>query len=108
MELFFVRGRQVTFSLAMKWKGMGELYSKLLAANAGGVACSGLEMIQNSTRSKWPREEVDERLKAIMKSIYKTCMDAATAYGKPGNIQAGANIAGFLKVADSVIEQGCV
>lgn len=79
-----------------------------MTANAGGVACSGLEMIQNSTRSNWPREEVDVRLKGIMKTIYNTCKEAAAAYGTPGNIQAGANIAGFLKVADSVIEQGCV
>lgn len=78
------------------------------AANAGGVAVSGLEMIQNSTRSNWQRDEVDTRLREIMKNIYRSCMEAAAAYGTPGNIQNGANIAGFLKVADSVIDQGCV
>ncbi|KAG4074502.1 hypothetical protein HA402_015791 [Bradysia odoriphaga] len=78
------------------------------AANAGGVAVSGLEMIQNSTRSSWKREEVDMRLKEIMKNIYNSCVEAAATYGTPGNIQNGANIAGFLKVADSVIDQGCV
>lgn len=77
-------------------------------ANAGGVAVSGLEMIQNSTRSMWKREEVDLRLKEIMKNIYDSCVQAAAQYGTPGNIQNGANIAGFLKVADSVIDQGCV
>lgn len=80
----------------------------MFKANAGGVAVSGLEMIQNSTRSSWKREEVDTRLKGIMKHIYQSCITAAAAYGTPGNIQNGANIAGFLKVADSVIDQGCV
>jgi len=78
------------------------------AANAGGVAVSGLEMTQNSTRTSWAREEVDEKLKDIMKNIYQASKAAAAKYGCPGNIQDGANIAGFLKVADSVIEQGCV
>lgn len=78
------------------------------AANAGGVAVSGLEMIQNSTRSSWGREEVDLKLKEIMRNIYTACVEAAAAHGTPGNIQNGANIAGFLKVADSVIDQGCV
>lgn len=78
------------------------------AANAGGVAVSGLEMQQNSTRTSWPRETVDEKLKDIMRNIYQECKQAAAKYGSPGNIQQGANIAGFLKVADSVIEQGCV
>lgn len=77
-------------------------------ANAGGVAVSGLEMAQNSLRTSWSREEVDQKLKEIMNNIYKSCKEAAAAYGQPGNIQDGANIAGFLKVADSVIEQGCV
>jgi len=76
------------------------------AANAGGVAVSGLEMAQNSMRISWSREEVDLKLKNIMNEIYKSCKEAAAAYG--GSIQDGANIAGFLKVADSVIEQGCV
>jgi len=78
------------------------------AANAGGVAVSGLEMTQNSTRLSWTREEVDARLKEIMKNIYQASKTAASQYGVAGNIQDGANIAGFLKVADSVIEQGCV
>jgi len=76
------------------------------AANAGGVAVSGLEMSQNSMRISWTREEVDMRLKNIMRHIYQSCKEAAATYG--GSIQDGANIAGFLKVADSVIEQGCV
>jgi len=79
------------------------------AANAGGVAVSGLEMTQNSMRTSWTREEVDEKLKGIMKHIYSECITAAKEYcGSKGTIQDGANIAGFLKVADSVIEQGCV
>lgn len=65
-------------------------------------------MAQNSLRTSWSREEVDLKLKEIMKNIYQSCKEAAAAYGRPGNIQDGANIAGFLKVADSVIEQGCV
>lgn len=65
-------------------------------------------MTQNSTRTSWPKEEVDMRLQEIMKNIYISCNEASAAYGTPGNIQDGANIAGFLKVADSVIEQGCV
>lgn len=77
------------------------------AANAGGVAVSGLEMTQNSTRLSWTREEVDIRLKDIMKNIYQVSKQAGAKYGT-GNIQHGANIAGFLKVADSVVEQGCV
>lgn len=78
------------------------------AANAGGVAVSGLEMTQNSIRTSWSREEVDNKLKEIMKNIYQASKEAAARFGTPGHIQNGANIAGFLKVADSVIEQGCV
>ena len=84
------------------------LYGLGKAANAGGVAVSGLEMSQNSLRLSWPREEVDQRLQNIMKSIHKQCLDAAAAYGKPGNYVHGANIAGFLKVADSMLDQGVV
>jgi len=84
------------------------LYGLGKAANAGGVAVSGLEMSQNSLRLSWPREEVDKRLQGIMKSIHKQCLDAAEAYGKPGNYVHGANIAGFLKVADSMLDQGVV
>ncbi|MEJ2483060.1 MAG: NADP-specific glutamate dehydrogenase [Gemmatimonadota bacterium] len=84
------------------------LYGLGKAANAGGVAVSGLEMSQNSLRLSWSREEVDQRLQNIMKSIHKQCLDAAEAYGKPGNYVHGANIAGFLKVADSMLDQGVV
>lgn len=78
------------------------------AANAGGVAVSGLEMAQNSARLSWTTEEVDGRLQKIMKSIYVASRDAAKQYGCEGDLAAGANIAGFLKVADAVIEQGCL
>lgn len=78
------------------------------AANAGGVAVSGLEMSQNSLRLTWTREEVDERLHGIMKSIHKTSVEAAEAYGTPGNYVNGANIGGFLKVADAMMDQGLV
>jgi glutamate dehydrogenase (NADP+) len=78
------------------------------AANAGGVATSGLEMSQNSQRLSWTREEVDQRLAGIMKSIHKTCVEAAAAYGTPGNYVNGANIGGFLKVARSMMEQGLI
>jgi glutamate dehydrogenase (NADP+) len=78
------------------------------AANAGGVATSGLEMCQNSMRLAWSREEVDNRLHQIMKSIHKTCVEAAETYGTPGNYVNGANIGGFLKVARAMMEQGLV
>jgi len=78
------------------------------AANAGGVATSGLEMSQNSMRLKWTREEVDGRLKQIMKDIHTACVDASELAGTPGNYVNGANIAGFIKVADSMIDQGVV
>ena len=78
------------------------------AANAGGVATSALEMCQNSMRLNWPFEEVDARLKQIMDSIYTQCTQAAEAYGVKGNLVAGANIAGFLKVARSMVAQGLV
>ena len=86
----------------------GLLYGPAKAANAGGVATSGLEMSQNSIRLSWSFEEVDEKLHNIMKSIFKACDDAAKEYGMPGNYMAGANIAGFLKVAESMKAQGCV
>jgi len=82
------------------------LYGPGKAANAGGVAVSGLEMAQNSMRLSWPREEVDSRLKMIMKNIHKTCLDAANAYGMPGNYVAGANIAGFVKAVNAMLDQG--
>jgi len=78
------------------------------AANAGGVATSGLEMSQNSMRLKWTREEVDSRLKQIMTGIHSSCVEASKMAGTPGNYVNGANIAGFLKVADSMIDQGVV
>ncbi len=86
----------------------GILYGPGKAANAGGVAVSGLEMTQNSMRLPWTREEVDERLRMIMKNIHKTCWDVADKYGTPGNYLNGANIGGFLKVADAMIDQGLV
>ena len=76
------------------------------AANAGGVAVSGLEMSQNSERLRWTREEVDEKLKGIMKGIYEACDKYAKEYNT--HLQAGANMAGFIKVADSMIDQGCI
>ncbi|MGD9007680.1 MAG: NADP-specific glutamate dehydrogenase [Desulfobacteraceae bacterium] len=86
----------------------GILYGLGKAANAGGVAVSGLEMTQNSMRLSWTREEVDNRLKMIMSSIHRTCLEAAEQYGTPGNYVNGANIAGFVKVADAMIDQGIV
>ena len=84
------------------------LYAPGKAANAGGVAVSGLEMAQNSMRLSWPREEVDDRLKMIMENIHTTCLSAAEEYGMPGNYVAGANIAGFVKVVDTMLDQGIV
>ncbi|MBF0235474.1 MAG: NADP-specific glutamate dehydrogenase, partial [Desulfamplus sp.] len=84
------------------------LYGPGKAANAGGVSVSGLEMTQNSMRLKWSREEVDTKLKQIMKSIHKSCVDAAQEYGTPGNYVNGANIAGFVKVANAMLDQGLV
>lgn len=86
----------------------GMLYGPAKAANAGGVATSGLEMSQNSQRLSWTFEEVDEKLHSIMKNIFAACESAAEEYGMPGNYMAGANIAGFLKVAESMLAQGCV
>src|SRR2546423_10193360 len=78
------------------------------AANAGGVATSGLEMAQNSIRISWTREEVDNRLYNIMKTIHEVCYRTAEKYGTPGNYVNGANIAGFLKVANAMMDQGLV
>ncbi len=86
----------------------GMLYGPAKAANAGGVATSGLEMSQNSLRLSWSFEEVDEKLHGIMKSIFKACDENAKKYGMPGNYMAGANIAGFIKVAESMKAQGNV
>jgi len=84
------------------------LYGPGKAANAGGVAVSGLEMSQNSLRLSWDRDEVDRRLKGIMQSIHKASVETSAEYGDPGNYVMGANIAGFVKVADSMIDQGLV
>ncbi len=84
------------------------LYGPGKAANAGGVSVSGLEMTQNSMRLVWTREEVDNRLKLIMKTIHSTCMDAAEQYGAAGDYETGANIAGFMKVVDAMLDQGLV
>ncbi len=84
------------------------LYGPGKAANAGGVATSGLEMSQNSMRFSWPREEVDARLQGIMKSIHRSCLDASDTYGRKGDYVTGANIAGFIKVAKSMLAYGVV
>jgi glutamate dehydrogenase (NADP+) len=84
------------------------LYGPAKAANAGGVATSGLEMSQNSLRLSWTREEVDERLHNIMIAIHQQCYEAAEEYGQTGNLVMGANIAGFVKVADAMLDQGLV
>ena len=86
----------------------GILFGPGKAANAGGVATSGLEMAQNSMRYGWTRDEVDRRLQLIMKSIHQACVETAARFGTPGNYVNGANIAGFLKVADSMLDQGLV
>ena len=84
------------------------LYAPGKAANAGGVAVSGLEMAQNSMRYSWTREEVDNRLRLIMKSIHRACVETADRFDSAGNYVDGANIAGFLKVADAMMDQGLV
>jgi len=86
----------------------GILFGPGKAANAGGVAVSGLEMMQNSMRYSWTREEVDKRLQGIMASIHQTCVTTAERFGTPGNYVNGANIGGFLKVADAMLDQGVV
>ena len=89
-------------------QGAGLLYSPGKASNAGGVATSGLEMTQNSMRLSWSFEEVDEKLHGIMQKIYKACYDASVECGKPGDLMVGANVAGFLKVAEAMMAQGIV
>jgi len=84
------------------------LYGPAKAANAGGVATSGLEMSQNSARISWTREEVDDKLHKIMIAIHRNCYETAEKYGTPGNLVNGANIAGFMKVADAMLDQGLV
>ena len=90
------------------FKQAGILFAPGKAANAGGVAVSGLEMAQNSMRLPWPKEEVDHRLHQIMQKIHDTCVTTAERFGTPGNYVNGANIAGFLKVADAMLDQGLV
>ena len=82
------------------------LYSPGKASNAGGVACSGLEMVQNSTKMKWTSEEVDRRLRQVMTDIHRHCMETAEEYGTPENYVNGANITGFERVANAMIDQG--
>ena len=86
----------------------GLLYTPGKASNAGGVATSGLEMSQNSIRYNWSFEEVDAKLKGIMQSIFQACLKASIECGKPGDMMVGANVAGFLKVADAMMAQGIV
>ena len=86
----------------------GIFYGPGKAANAGGVAVSGLEMSQDALHVTWSREEVDHRLKDIMKAIHQQCRETAEDYGVPGNYVHGGNIAGFVKVADAMLDQGLV
>jgi glutamate dehydrogenase (NADP+) len=86
----------------------GVLFAPGKASNAGGVATSGLEMSQNSLRMSWSREEVDQKLEGIMVNIHKNAFETADKYGMPGNYVAGANIAGFLKVAEAMQAQGMI
>jgi glutamate dehydrogenase (NADP+) len=86
----------------------GILFAPGKAANAGGVAVSGLEMSQNGMRALWAREEVDARLRGIMKHVHRACVETAAEYGAPGNYVLGANAAGFIRVADAMLDQGLV
>ncbi len=90
------------------FRDAGILYAPGKASNAGGVAVSGLEMTQNSMRLPWLKDEVDSRLQQIMKKIHDTCVNTAAQFGTPKNYVNGANIAGFLKVADAMLDQGLV
>ena len=89
-----------------KFQKAGILFAPAKASNAGGVATSGLEMSQNSMRYSWTAAEVDEKLHGIMINIFHAAYDAAKEYGVDGNLVAGANIAGFKKVADAMLAQG--
>ena len=95
-----------TIEAAELFQKNGVLFAPAKAANAGGVAVSGLEMSQNSMRYSWTFEEVDKKLEDIMKNIYKNASETAKEYGREGDLIAGANIAGFLKVADAMLAQG--
>jgi glutamate dehydrogenase (NADP+) len=90
------------------FQAAGLLFAPAKASNAGGVATSALEMSQNSMRFSWSFEEVDDKLKTIMADIYRNASNAAAQYGMEGNLVAGANIAGFVKVADSMLAYGLV
>jgi glutamate dehydrogenase (NADP+) len=90
------------------FRDAGILYGPGKAANAGGVAVSGLEMSQDALRLTWEREEVDGRLKDIMKAIHRQCWVTAEEYGRKGDYVLGANVAGFVKVADAMLDQGIV
>ena len=108
MAVFEGANMPLTPEAIEKVLGNGLLYSPGKASNAGGVATSGLEMTQNSIRMSWSFEEVDEKLQGIMKNIFKACYDASVECGQPGNLMVGANVAGFLKVADAMMAQGVV
>ena len=89
-------------------RSAGVLYAPGKASNAGGVATSGLEMQQNSGRTQWPFEETDAKLHQIMVGIHENCLATADEYGVPGDYVAGANLAGFIKVADAMVAQGLI
>ena len=108
MAVFEGANMPLTPEAIEKVLGNGLLYSPGKASNAGGVATSGLEMTQNSIRMSWSFEEVDEKLQGIMKNIFKACYDASVECGQPGNLMLGANVAGFLKVAEAMMAQGVV
>ena len=108
MAVFEGANMPLTPEAIEKVLGNGLLYSPGKASNAGGVATSGLEMSQNSIRMSWSFEEVDEKLQGIMKNIFKACYDASVECGQPGNLMLGANVAGFLKVAEAMMAQGVV
>ena len=108
MAVFEGANMPLTPEAIEKVLGNGLLYSPGKASNAGGVATSGLEMSQNSIRMSWSFEEVDEKLQGIMKNIYKACYDASVECGRPGDLMVGANVAGFLKVAEAMMAQGVV
>jgi glutamate dehydrogenase (NADP+) len=84
------------------------LFAPAKAANAGGVAVSGLEMAQNRMLLNWSAEEVDQRLRTIVTNIHQNCLDVAAEYGDPGNYLVGANIAGFVRVVNAMLDQGLV
>lgn len=92
----------------MKNNFVGILFAPAKAANAGGVACSGLEMSQNSIRMSWNAATVEKHLREIMANIFKECYELSEKYGEKGNLQLGANAGGFLKVAKAMMAEGCV